>query len=110
MKVILQPYKLRDKKFVELSDPKLELDWEEYKKLIAPTGTKNAFLVARKAKVGNYIGLLSKQNSLPINFIFISPNNSKDAKNLYSQMSDIEDRLLVLYKVEYVDFGTKVQS
>ncbi len=116
--VVLQQYKLRAGKLVPTKDQPIELDWPEYKKLLAPTNTKNSFLVLRKVKLGSYVGLLRSNavktfaqpipNILPVNFVY-TPEGSAGLRPLIAQIYDFENRVMCIYKVMFVDFGTRIK-
>ena len=107
--IVIQQYKLRGTKLVPTKENSLELDWKGYQALLAPSGSKNSFLVLRKVKVGSFVGLLSSPQNVPINFVYALAGVGDNAKPLLAQVPNFEERLLSVYKVLFVDFGTRVK-
>lgn len=109
-KILLQPYKIRENKFVPESIEPLKLDWEAYRKLLAPSNSPMSLLLLRRIKTSSYIGLIKKTNGSLINFCYI-PNTTKNTvEPLIRQMPDVVNRLHSLYKVVSFDFGSRFKE
>jgi hypothetical protein len=99
----LQPYKLRDWKFVPTKEAPLVLDWPQYRAKLAPTGSRRALLNLRMSRAGHFVGLIRDKNSQQIhNFIMINTGNQYQTKLILKKDETIADRLIEVYRVEGV--------
>ena len=109
--ILLQPYKLRENKLVELKEEQpIKLEWGAYRDLLSPSKTPTAMLLLRKVKVGSFIGLRKKDNGALSNFLYISNNTSESAVPLLRQLPELPNSLHSLYKVLAVDFGSRFKE
>lgn len=108
---VLQPCKLRDAWFIPTKDVPIELQWMDLCARLAPSQTKNAQMVLRRLERGCFIGLvLNEKVKQAVNFLYLTPDRSGNAKGLVKKDPTFERRLIEVFRVEDFVWDSTLQE
>jgi len=108
---VLQPCRIREDRVVPTKDEPVVLDAKELITKFAPNRVPKEKLAVRMARLGSFLGLCKGSRSgRTVPFIIWNPDRSNKIRWLLKQDEAFPDRLLEIYRLQEVDWGSSVEE
>jgi len=103
---VLKPCKVRGSKIVQdRAQETIEVDWNELRRLLAPTSSPQSLRVLAQAQTGAFVGLLRSGRFLT-NFLLVNPDQSGNISTQLHQNPYFADRIERVYHIVEADLDS----
>lgn len=103
---VLQPCKVRGSAIVQdLQKDTLEVDWQQLRRLLAPTNSRRAREIVSQIQRGAFVGLLRSGRQLT-NFLLVNPDQSGNINTQLKQSPTFADRIELVFFVEEAELDS----